>query len=63
MIRKTDWEQVYKNLEESPDSFARYYSLIRVDSGKNDIYKMTSALMINDELYQYTKELAETTKE
>ena len=63
LIRKTDWEQVYKNLEESPDSFARYYSLIRVDSGKNDIYKMTSALMINDELYQYTKELAETTKE
>lgn len=62
LIRKTDWEQVYKNLEKSPESFARYYSLMRVDSGINNIYKMTSALMINDELYQYTKELAETTK-
>lgn len=50
-MTKGDWEQVYKNLEESTESFARYYSLMRADSGKNNIYKMTSALMVDDELY------------
>lgn len=63
LVKKEDWEQVYKNLEESPNSFSRYYPLMRVDSGKNNLYKMTTALMVNDELYQYTEELAETVKE
>jgi hypothetical protein len=59
LIKKTDWEQIYRNLEEKPNSFARYYSLMRVDSGKNNISFMTRALMVNDELYSYTKELAD----
>lgn len=59
LITKADWEQVYKKLEESPESFARYYSLMRADCGENNLYKMTTALMMNDELYEYTKELAE----
>jgi hypothetical protein len=63
LIKKTDWEQIYRNLEEKPDSFARYYSLMRVDSGKNNISFMTRALMVNDELYSYTKELADNVKE
>lgn len=63
LIRDSDWKQVYRNLEEKPESFARYYSLMRVNSGKNNIYKMTRALMINDDLYNYTKKLAENIKE
>ena len=63
LIKKEDWEQVYKNLEKNPDSFARYYPLMRVDAGNNNLYKMTTALMVNDALYQCTKELAETMKE
>ena len=62
LVKKEDWEQVYKNLEESPNSFSRYYPLMRADSGKNNLYKMTTALMVNDELYQYTEELAEKVK-
>lgn len=63
LVKKEDWEQVYKNLEERPNSFARYYPLMRIDSGKNNLHKMTTALMINDALYQYTGELAEKIKE
>jgi hypothetical protein len=62
LIKKTDWEQIYKNIEEKPDSFARYYSLMRVDSGKGNISLMTSALMVNDDLYTYTEKLAESIK-
>jgi hypothetical protein len=32
---------------------------MRVDSGKNNLSLMTGALMVNDELYSYTKELAD----
>ena len=60
LLRKEDWEQVYKNLEENTESFGRYYSLMRVDSRESNICKMTSALMINDMLYQYTEKLAKT---
>jgi hypothetical protein len=63
LIKKTDWEQIYKNLEKKTDSFARYYSLMRVDSEENNLSLMTRALMINDDLYTYTKELAESIKD
>jgi hypothetical protein len=62
LIKKTDWEQIYKNLEEKPDSFARYYSLMRVDCGRNNLPLMVRALMVNDELYIYTKELEDNMK-
>jgi hypothetical protein len=58
-MKKAEWEQIYKNIEEKPDSFARYYSLVRVDSGKDNLSVMTRAFMVNDELYTYTKELAD----
>jgi hypothetical protein len=63
LLTKTDWEQIYNNLEEQPDSFARYYSLMRVDSGRNHLSLMTGALMVNDALYVYTKELEDNIKE
>ncbi len=57
-IRKEDWEQIYRNLENEPESFGRYYSLMRVDVGGGELYKMVRALMINNELYDFSKELA-----
>jgi hypothetical protein len=62
-MKKAEWEQIYKNIEEKPDSFARYYSLVRVDSGKDNLSVMTRAFMVNDELYTYTKELADNIEE
>ncbi len=63
LIRKEDWEKIYRNLEDDPKSFGRYYSLMRVDTEKGEIYKMVRALMINDDLYHFSKELAETIKD
>jgi hypothetical protein len=62
LVTKENWEQVYKNLEENPDSFARYYPLMRVNVGQNNLWLMARALLVNDELYIYTKELADNYK-
>jgi hypothetical protein len=63
LIKKADWEQIYKNLEGEPDSFARYYSLMRADAQTNDLLLLVRALMVNDELYIYTRELADNIRE
>lgn len=60
LLRKRDWEQVFEKLEDSTEFFARYYSLMRINSEHNHVNIMVSALMINDELYQYTAKLAES---
>jgi hypothetical protein len=36
---------------------------MRVDSEENNLSLMTRALIINDDLYTYTKELAESIKD
>lgn len=59
LIRDTDWYRVYENLEENPDSFARYYPLMRVKVNKTGQMHMTRALMVNDDLYRYSKVLAD----
>lgn len=60
LIRRTDWEQIYENLEVNPESFARYYSLMRVNCASDDLNNMAMALMLNDELYSHSKELADS---
>lgn len=63
LIKDSDWETVFQNLSESPDTFARYYSIMRVKSdvlGTSDILR---ALMMNDDLYAYSKELADSVSE
>ncbi len=59
MIRESDWEKVYQNLAEDPDSFARYYPLMRARAGSDSLNDMLRALMINDEFYRYSKQLAD----
>ena len=60
LIRRTDWEQIYENLEVNPESFARYYSLMRVNCASDDLNNMAMALMLNDELYSHSKELEDS---
>lgn len=59
LVPETYWETVYKKLEDDPSSFSRYYSLMRVDARRNNLSKMTRAFMVNDDLWRYTKELAD----
>lgn len=50
LIRDTDWETVFTNIENDINSFGRYYSLFIVELDTNGLVEMCKAFMINDEL-------------
>lgn len=41
------------DIEESIDTFERYYPMVRVEPTKNDQVHFIRALVLNDVLYQY----------
>ena len=57
LIRDEDWNKVFTNIEKDINSFGRYYSLFRVKSDGNGLIDMCKALMINDALYNYGRNL------
>lgn len=62
LLRDTDWEKVYTDVKDH-HAFGRYYPLFRVKMSNHNIVEMCRALMINDDLYNYSIELAETFQE
>lgn len=57
LIRDEHWDKVFTNIENDINSFGRYYGLFRVKMNNNSMIDMCTALMINDELYEYSKSL------
>ena len=58
LIRDKDWEKIFWDIETDDKYFARYYPMVRIKIMDN-IWEIVKALLINDELYRYSKELAE----
>lgn len=59
LIRDKDWDKIFTDIEENEESFSRYYSIFRVKMNSNNIIEMCTALLLNDDLYAYGKELAD----
>lgn len=59
LLRDRDWEKIYSDIEENEKSFGRYYSLCRVKMETHYQIEMGVALMMNDDLYAYSKILAD----
>lgn len=55
-IQKEDWERIYKRLT-APGGLARYYSLFRIQLGQESIRDMATALLVNDELWDFCKKI------
>lgn len=53
LIRDKDWEKIYDDIENNADSFGRYYPIMRIRMDNSSITDMCTALMINDDLYEY----------
>ena len=53
----------FADIEENKESFGRYYPLFRVRIESDGLMDMSIALLINDDLYAYSKELAEQEEE
>lgn len=59
LIRDKDWEKIFTDIGKNQDSFDRYYSIMRVKLDSDSLVDMSVGLMINDDLYAYSKILAE----
>ena len=58
MLRDKDWEKIFTDIEQHPESFGRYYPVCRVRMESMSLVEMGMALLINDALYEYSGELA-----
>lgn len=60
LFRDKDWERIFTDIEEREEAYARYYPMMRADIKSEDHRFMVTAVALNDELYAYGKELAQT---
>lgn len=58
IVRDKDWEHIYGMIEKDSGSFGRFYSIMRTDMSNRDLNYMGVALLINDDFWNYTGELA-----
>ena len=59
LIRKTDWEKIFTDIEKNDLTFARYYPMVRVKMETNKLVYMVMSFVLNDELYQYCKSVCQ----
>lgn len=52
LIRDTDWCKIFRDIKQNPDSFRRYYPMVRVMAESNDLRDMVKAIVMNDDLYK-----------
>ena len=57
LIRDKDWEKIFTDIEENENAFARYYPIIRMQYPDSDLLNMGTALLLNDDVYEYAKNL------
>lgn len=60
LFRDKDWERIFTDVEEHDEAYARYYPMMRADIKSEDHRFMVTAVALNDELYKYGRELAQT---
>lgn len=63
LIRDKDWDKIFTDIEDNEESFGRYYSIMRVKMDSQNLVNMSVGLMINDDLYAYSKTLANQVEE
>lgn len=57
LLRDKDWEKIYTDIMNRPESFERYYPMVRVRLNNEGLRGMARAFVSNDALYSYALEL------
>ena len=57
LIREEDWNKIFTDIEDNEQSFSRYYPMMRLELEHTDLRNMIIAIVLNDELYGYCKEI------
>lgn len=58
LLRDRDWLQIFSDIEKNPETYERYYPMVRVRIDERALNQMTVALVLNDELYSFAEELS-----
>ena len=59
LLRDKDWERIYGDILENPESFRRYYSMTRIKLGSDEIARLIKAFVCNDAFYRYVRDAVE----
>lgn len=59
LIRDKDWEKIFTDIENDKEVFGRYYTLFSVALDSRNLLDMGTAFVVNDDLYSYSKILAD----
>lgn len=54
LLRDKDWDKIFGDILENPESFARYYPCVRVKIIGEEQAGLVRAIVTNDAFYQYT---------
>ena len=57
LLRDKDWDKIFRNIMETPESFARYYPMVRVKITGESLIYLIRAIAINDDFYKYAFDL------
>lgn len=57
LLRDKDWEKIYDDILDHPESFKRYYPMVRVVADNKSVRYLVRALVVNDALYSCVSEL------
>ena len=57
LLRDRDWDKIYADIMDHPESFGRYYPMVRVMINSEEVASMVRAFVTNDALYSFAAEL------
>lgn len=57
LIRDCEWMTIFSEIEKYPATYERYYPMVRVQISSIRLMHMVRAFVVNDELYEYAKEM------
>lgn len=57
-LRDVDWERIFDDIMDHPESFARYYPMVRVKITSDAVERTVRAFVTNDELWSHLVETA-----
>ena len=53
LIKDTDWEKIFDDIEINRESFLRYYPMVRVEAYNAKVQNLVKAIVLNDAFYTY----------
>ena len=59
LLRDRDWDKIFGDIMDNPESYARYYPMVRVKVTGDAVFHLIRAITVNDAFYKKAFELEE----